>query len=240
MTQVLLKKKAAVFFNSKSKYSNSLRKQLKFYLEEFEGEVFSSKNNDFDVSKDSFTAQSSFNKAVKEGAEVLILAVDVGQIHKVERVVNINAGAKNGQLSILGGDDVYYYTILEVFGKEALNMVFAVPWHINTSENKEFRDNAEKLWKDDNKLWKRDVNWRTALSYDAAQAFIEVIRRKANPTDKEIQELLHQLEVKKGASGIVSFSDDGDRKEEKMELVKVQVDEDAPDQYEFIPVDVQR
>ena len=118
-------------------------------------------------------------------------------------------------------------------------MVFAVPWHIDKSENTEFVENAEKLWKGDNKLWKRDVNWRTALSYDAAQAFIEVIKAQPNPTDKEIQELLHKLSFK-GATGTVSFSDYGDRKEKKMELIKVQVDEDASEQYKFAPVDVQR
>ncbi len=89
---------------------------------------------------------------------MLMLAVNTGTLDKALQVVQVN----RQRLSLLGGDDVYTPKTLEVVGELAENMVLAIPWHILSDPDAEFVQVARKLWGG-------EVNWRTAMAYDATR-----------------------------------------------------------------------
>jgi branched-chain amino acid transport system substrate-binding protein len=68
-------------------------------------------------------------------------------------------------------------------------------------------------------LWGSEVNWRTALAYDAAQALIAAIRQDASRTGIQ-QALATPSFAAQGATGSINFSPVGDR-EEIVQLVTI-------------------
>ena len=84
-------------------------------------------------------------------------------------------------------------------------------------------------------LWGGDVNWRTAMAYDAAQALIAAIESSRNPTRISIQKNLSDAEFATlGATDKVKFLPSGDRFS-KIQLVKMQPS-DNNFGYEFVPI----
>ncbi|NEP15173.1 MAG: hypothetical protein F6K14_34395, partial [Symploca sp. SIO2C1] len=155
----------------------------------------------------SFNALNCVSEAENQGAEVLLLAPGTKDtLDKTLPVVNSN----NRKLRLLGGDAMYNPRTLQGFGREAAEekMVIAVPWHVKINQNSDFVQGAEELWK------LKDVTWRTAMAYDATQAFIEGLRSLGgNPSrDRLRQELSRKNFSAKGAAGKVEFEPSGDRK----------------------------
>ncbi|MFM6006623.1 MAG: ABC transporter substrate-binding protein, partial [Sphaerospermopsis kisseleviana] len=72
MVKNLQKKKAAVFFNSQSDYSQSLKSEFVSSILLEGGEV----SQEFDLSKADFSAASSVKQATEQGAQVLMLAAN--------------------------------------------------------------------------------------------------------------------------------------------------------------------
>lgn len=83
------------------------------------------------------------------------------------------------------------------------------------------------------KLWGGEVNWRTAMAYDATQALIAAIAR--HPTRIGIQKALGDPNfATSGAGGQVRFAPSGDRLN-SIELVEIQASE-SDFNYEFSPI----
>jgi branched-chain amino acid transport system substrate-binding protein len=122
MLTKLQKKKAAVFFNSASNYSKSLKSEFTTALYGDGGQVVS----EFDFAKGNFNAAESFKSAIAQGAEVIVLAANTATLDQALQVVQVNAK----RLPLLAGDDVYTAKILQIGGAGATDMVLAVPWHI--------------------------------------------------------------------------------------------------------------
>jgi branched-chain amino acid transport system substrate-binding protein len=130
-------------------------------------------------------------------------------------------------LQLLAGDDAYTPKTLQIGGSSAVDMVLAVPWHILAEPQAEFPKAA-------NQLWGREVNWRTALAYDAAKALIAGIER--NPTRTAVQQALSSSDFSAtGSSGEIKFLPSGDRNR-AVQLVKVQPGIRTPWGFEFVPV----
>jgi branched-chain amino acid transport system substrate-binding protein len=127
----------------------------------------------------------------------------------------------------LGADDVYTPKTLQLGGLAAENMVLAIPWHILGNPQAEFPQVA-------NQLWGGEVNWRTAMAYDAAKALIAAIER--NPTRSGVQQALLASDFSaEGAAGSIRFLPSGDRNQ-AMQLVTIQPGNRTSFGYEFIPV----
>ncbi len=210
MRSQLNKKKAAVFYNSQSGYSESLKLEfVKFLRNEEGGEV--SSDLIFDLSDPDFNGDQSVEQSIENGAEVLVLLPNTGELHDTLQVIKAN----KQRLPLLGGDDVYTPKTLEIGAEDANGMIVAIPWHISASQT-DFRDTSQTLWK-------ADVNWRTAMSYDATMALIEGL--KNNPTRKGLaQTLRSQNFMAEGATGMVMFNQSGDRmgdRNRRIQLVKI-------------------
>ena len=219
MFYTLKHQNVAVFYNSQSNSSQSLKSEFITAISLGGGRVV----NTFDLSYANFSAADSWKKAIKEGAEVLILVANNATLDKALQVILVN----RQRLSLLGGDEIYTPKTLQVAGELGEGMVLAIPWHINSRSEDEFAKVAKKLWG-------AKVNWRTAMAYDAARALIAAL--KSNPTRPGVQKALADPHFSVlGACNQVRFLPSGDRLK-PMELVKIQPSDRHSFSYEFTPL----
>ena len=219
MVKNLQKKKAAVFFNSQSGYSQSLKSEFVSSILLEGGEI----SKEFDLSKADFSAASSLKQATEQGAQVLMLAANTGILDKALQVVQVN----QKRLTLLGGDDVYTLKTLEIGREQAVGMVLAVPWHIQGNPKSEFPKTSRKLWG-------ADVSWRTALAYDATKALIAALGK--DPTRSGIQKTLVSPGFSAtGAGGEIRFLPSGDRNT-SVQLVKIVPGSRSRAGYDFEPI----
>ncbi|MEH2328569.1 ABC transporter substrate-binding protein [Nostoc sp.] len=219
MVRTLQKKNAVVFFNSQSNYSQSLKSEFVSSVSLEGGQVAS----EFDLSRADFSAAKSIEQATKQGAEVLMLAANTETLDKALQVIQIN----QKRLTLLGGDDVYTAKTLEIGREQAVGMVLAVPWHIDSDPKSDFPQKSRQLWS-------ADVSWRSALSYDATVALISALER--NPTRPGVQQALLSSDFSAtGASGTIRFLASGDRNA-PVQLVKIVPGSRSRTGYDFEPV----
>lgn len=219
MLNSLKSQNAAVFFNSQSSYSQSLKNEFVTAVSLGGGQV----SNEYDLSAPDFRAAKSVDDAIKQGARVIMLAANTGTLDRAMQVVQLN----RKRLALLGGDDLYAPKTLELSGDLGTNMVVAVAWDIDTQPNSNFVLTSKQLWKG-------EVNWRTATSYDATQALIGAIAK--NPTRTGVQQALSAPDFSiPGASAPVRFLKSGDRNA-KVELVKVVANPKAESGFDFVPI----
>lgn len=210
---------AVVFFNSQSAYSQSLKAEFASVLSLGGGQVLA----EVDLSDPSFSAAKSVEQALQQKAQVLMLAADTSTLDKALQVVQVN----RKRLNLLAGDDVYALKTLEVGADAAEGMVLAVPWHIQGDPQSPFPQQARQ-W------WGGDVNWRTALAYDATQALVAAL--KQNPTRMGVQQTLATPGfTASGASGTVRFLPSGDRSA-PAQLVQVLPGQRSGTGYDFAAV----
>lgn len=218
----LEKKNAAVFYNSQSGYSESLKSEFIKFLRKEGGQV--SKKLIFDLSDPNFKADESVEQSIESGAEVLVLLPNTGELDHTLQVLKAN----NKRLPLLGGDDVYTPKVLKEGAEDSVGMVVAIPWHISASQTN-FPNTSRQLWR-------ADVNWRTAMSYDATIALIEGL--KNNPSREGLAQTLHlqDFTAKSAATGGVKFKS-GDRDRE-IQLVEIQANPQSRSKtgYDFEPV----
>lgn len=219
MLQKLKQEKVIVFFNSQSGYSQSLKSEFVTAVSLGGGQVI----NEVDLSDPNFNAAQSIEQAIQGGAQALMLAVNTGTLDKAMLVVQVNGK----RLKLLAGDDVYTPKTLQLGGLAAENMVLAIPWHIGAKPQAEFPKAATQLWGG-------EVNWRTAMAYDAAKALIAGIER--NPTRTGVQQaLLAPNFSAQGAAGNIKFLPSGDRNQ-TVQLVTIKAGSGTPWGYKFVPL----
>ncbi|MEB3218995.1 MAG: bifunctional serine/threonine-protein kinase/ABC transporter substrate-binding protein [Nostocales cyanobacterium 94392] len=180
---------------------------------------------------------SDFIKTEEDNkTDVILLALDF-ETSKIAAGDFVNS-LKSSKMKFLGSDGVYNLALINALKKTKINlrkeqMIIAVPWHRSKeSENRsEFETKAEELWKS-------QINWRTAMAYDATQVITNVLEnlRKNNDSDvtsKKLAKSLREGYLTTGAAGTsIRFCSNGDRKLETGigVLVEVVQEFDAPRQ----------
>lgn len=232
MTRTLAQEKAAIFYNSESKYSEGLRELFKKELDFESGEVVA----EFDLFKGDFNsdnpdavaaaADAAVTEAIENGAETIALFHNSGVLDTALAVIEAN----QNQLTILSGDSGYKPEMTEISDYTADTLVVTVPWNLlGGNENSLFSNAARQLWGG-------DVSWRTAMSYDAVQALIEAIRQSDSRSGVQ-DALLDPGFTADGAEEIIKFqSTTGDR-DGSPKLVTVGLNPQAPDEYRFILIE---
>jgi branched-chain amino acid transport system substrate-binding protein len=211
--------KAAIFYVSTSNYSNSLRNVVTTSLYNGGGEVVV----ESDLTLTDFNPSDAIKQAQDRGAEVLIFVSNSASLDKAIQVIQVN----EQRLKMLAGDSLYNPRTLELGRKDAVGMVLAIPWHIYSNRDSKFAQNATQLWKG-------DVNWRTAMSYDAAEVLIAGI--KINPTRTGLQQALANPSfVIPGAGKDIRFLPSGDRNQ-AVQLVTIESAPDLDFHYRFMPL----
>jgi branched-chain amino acid transport system substrate-binding protein len=215
----LQRRNAALFFDSSSQYSLSLKEEFTTAVANDGGQVVA----DFDLKNPGFSASGAIQQATQQGAEVLVLLPSSGVLNLALQVVTVN----QQKLPLLAGDDVYDPKTLEVGGAAAEGMVVAVPWILLSNPNSAFAQASRQFWGG-------DVNWRSAMAYDAAQVLIAGL--KQNPTRQGVQQTLTAPNFSlSGATGTVRFLSSGDRSQ-PMQLVTVEPGRRSGYGFDFVPV----
>ncbi|AFZ34245.1 amino acid/amide ABC transporter substrate-binding protein, HAAT family [Stanieria cyanosphaera PCC 7437] len=219
LLQQLKLQQAAVFYNSASSYSNSLKNIFTTDIFAQGGDIV----GEFDLGSNSFNAADAVRQAQQQKAQALVLLANSATLDPALLVIQVN----NRQLPLLGGDSLYKPQTLQIAGSNAVDLILAVPWHILADPNSSFPQTATRLWGG-------EVNWRTALAYDATQALIAGLER--NPTRQGLQQALSAKDfVANGASGKIRFLPSGDRNQ-AVQLVKVVKGNRSGFGYDFVPL----
>jgi branched-chain amino acid transport system substrate-binding protein len=220
--ETLKARKAAIVYSSQSSYSKSLQNIFKTEILSGGGEIVT----EFDFAQPNFNVADLVQKAQQEGAEALILLPGSAYLDTVNdslAIIQLN----NGKLPILAGDALYRPETLKITETSGVNMVLAVPWHLLNHSESAFPQNATRLWGG-------DVNWRSALAYDATQVLAEAI--ELNPTRQGIQQALTSDNFSiTGASGTVKFLPSGDR-DKAVELVQIKPGDRSGYGVDFVPI----
>jgi ABC-type branched-subunit amino acid transport system substrate-binding protein/tRNA A-37 threonylcarbamoyl transferase component Bud32/DNA-binding winged helix-turn-helix (wHTH) protein len=219
----LKKNTAAVFYNSKSSYSKSLQTAFSTTLVLEGGQVV----KEIDLSQPNATAQLA-----GVAADVLVLLPDSDTVNSALELAKLN----QNRLPIIGGDALYNTDLLKQDGASLNGMIISVPWHFADSKNQNFAVSARNLWG-------IDVNWRSAMSYDAVQVLrmgrsIGKIAPNSGQAGRVmLAKTLANSDFKvNGATGEVRFLPSGDRNS-KVILLQVVPDPKSGTGYDFMPVD---
>jgi len=218
---------AAVYYDSKSIFSKSLRDQFVISFPTMGGKII----KEFDLYDVFFNPTTSINQAQKQGGTALVIFPDANinphTFDNALKLIKIN----HGRYWMMGGDILYSTRTLEFAGQEAVNrLVVVVPWHHLSSPSREFSLSAEKLWGG-------EVSYRTALAYDAGMVLIAALRKNSQPNRLNVRQVLANPSFKAiGATGVVSFEPNGNRKEPVFQLVKVVPSKCSPYGYIFVPI----
>jgi branched-chain amino acid transport system substrate-binding protein len=176
---------------------------------------------DCELSSATFNAETAIAEAVSKGAEGVML---IPHIDRLERVISL-AHANRGKLALYGSSTMYTIQTLENGQNDLNGLVLPAPWHPQAYPDNSFSEKARQLWGG-------RVNWRTANSYDAAQAIMAGLHQ--NPTREGLPQTLRNPGFMAPGSGEkVRFLPTGDRDGTPI-LVRVQVK--GTGDYAFVPI----
>ncbi|MDR9405409.1 MAG: ABC transporter substrate-binding protein [Halothece sp. Uz-M2-17] len=211
----------AIFYDSRSSYSLSLRQEVKTSLATRGGRTVA----EFDLSQGGILVGEQLKAAQNQGAEAIIL-IPSPNIDRALQVINVN----NRNLPLIGDiGNLYGIKTLQVGGEDAVGMALPIPWHIQQPGSQEFVQTSRQLWGG-------DVNWATVMAYEAMSAIAQALEQ--NPTREGVQNALSSNGF--SAEGVlqpIKFLPSGDR---DGRLIMVEVQPANPSRsgtgYDFVPV----
>jgi ABC-type branched-subunit amino acid transport system substrate-binding protein len=205
--------KVVIFFDAQSIYSISLQQAFARQLEQLGGRVV----RRVDMANPSLNPNFEVNSSVEQNqVQAAVLLPSLGTTSVAISIARANADLpQNKRLRLLGGEALYLPETLIQGGSAVDGLVLAVPGFDQTSL---YTTAAEKRWKG-------RISWRTAASYDAAQALINGLSNKA--TRKTVLENLRSLNLScnETSGEKLRFWATGDPDRESR---LVQVDKNAP------------
>ncbi len=206
--------RVAVFYNSGNSYSQSLKNAF-----------VSTVNLEGGVVVDEIDWASGDGLAALQAtqAEVIALFPNAGVFDQAIAIANTNAG----NLPVIGGDAMYRIETLQRAGTALENATIPVAWHPLRSPSPDFPGNAEQLWGG-------TVNWRTALSFDAAQVLTSAFEAGAIDRVAVSNQMRQGISLPNGATGEIRFLPSGDRSG-GVTLVTVQPGSLSGTGFDFVP-----
>ncbi|MBD2108853.1 ABC transporter substrate-binding protein [Nodosilinea sp. FACHB-13] len=215
------KSKPIVYYNSQSSYSKSLQDAFSTTLGLEGGQVVKL----VDLSQGNPTTELQGS-----GADAVVLLPDSATFDAAIAVAQLN----NGQLPVLAGDAFYRIDALEKGGASLTGTVVTVPWHPLKS--------APPFAQTASGLWGGDVNWRTALSYDAFQVLSSArtvgnVAPDSGTSGRAAlgQALATQGFSANGSTGTINFLPSGDRNTTVL-LVEVKPGTRSGTGFDFVPL----
>jgi ABC-type branched-subunit amino acid transport system substrate-binding protein len=164
--------KVVIFYNPKSKYSNSLNKEFQINFKG-KGEIF----RQIDLTDPKLNIEKELKDSASQRVQAVMLFPDVEHTATAIDIAKVNTNNRL-RLKLLGGSTLYTQKILQNGGNDIKGLVITVPWFYQLPQAKNFSQTA-------NELWRGVVSWRTATSYDATQAFLEAIKESFPNVSRE-------------------------------------------------------
>ncbi len=197
--------KVMIVYNSDNSYSNTLMGEFRI---NFKGQIISL----IDLNNETLNIEQELKDSASKQVQGIVLFPSVQYIATTLDIAKANADNKLG-LKLLGGDTLYNQKTLQDGGNAVEGLVVAVPWFREAPQARDFSQTAKRLWGG-------DISWRTATSYDAAQAFINSL--SPQPSRETILQKLPQTNLSaKLTSGNELKFQKGERQSEAV-LVKIE------------------
>ncbi|QLE54449.1 ABC transporter substrate-binding protein [Nostoc sp. TCL26-01] len=211
-------KKVVIYYNEDA-YSRDIKKNFKASFEKQGGKV---QLPIIDLEDSQHNAALEFYRSlVNENTPDAVvffpmtnLVSTVIDIVSEKRKVNLKFKSKLN-LKLLGGGTLYTSDTLKQAKEGVEGLILTVPWFPEEKNSKKFAEQACKRWED-------KIDWGTASSYDATQAFIAAISQSQNLSRKDVIEKLESIKLpaEKTSGEPLQFSN-GERKDAKPVLVQV-------------------
>lgn len=199
-------KRVVIFNNPQDPYSSSLTQGFQRIFTSNSGEV---------VKTVTINLTAPVMKITPEEIQQLNAVVLFPNSQNIEIASALNIeriGIKN--LPLLGADALYDKNILNA-GNTVEGLVLAGPWFRDEPNSKTFAETAKDIWRG-------EISWRTATSYDATQAFIKALPLDEKPTRQTVLENLKSIniEANETSGNSLRFSQ-GERQGQEPVLVRV-------------------
>jgi ABC-type branched-subunit amino acid transport system substrate-binding protein len=173
-------KKAVIFGNPNSTYSNNIREIFTNQFEKLGGEVV--RKPLIDLTASTFNAEKEVANSVSTyKAEAALLFPDTQStdiaLYTAKEITKINKTLKTQnppkpELKMLAGASLYKGDTLNNGRKNAEGLIIIAPWFRETLQTQPFaKKSAQK--------WGGGISWRTATSFDATQALIKTLSNNA-------------------------------------------------------------
>jgi ABC-type branched-subunit amino acid transport system substrate-binding protein len=194
------KQKVAIFYAPNISYTDEFKTQFFNKLVARGGEVvgtfpFSTLALSTASPPTTFNADEFLAKVNKMGVEAVLL-LPVGSSNRdALKILKLRA-SKYPKLSILSDTALYNLNTLKA-GRETEGLVLSVPWQESES-TPQFSTGASQLWK-------TQVNWATATSYNAVKALGTAIKVQEPPTRAGVMKILAESDFM-GAAGRFQFT----------------------------------
>ncbi|NEO55055.1 MAG: ABC transporter substrate-binding protein [Okeania sp. SIO3B5] len=219
----LLIDNAVIFYNPKSSYSSSLKEAFEKNFDSLGGQVIRS----VDLSDPEFDAKIDITRiALKKEAQAALLFPNTQFTSVALEITKANSQLETEErLKLLGGDALYSPTTLKA-GASVEDLILAVPWFAKSPLSQDFSKMAEKQWGG-------LVNWRTAMSFDATQAFINAF--SSNISRSEVLQQLQGINLSsdKTSGSPLEFTSEGERRSEPILVKATQGGSVAPNNSKF-------
>ncbi len=214
------KTKVGICFDSQAQYSVAFKEDFTTAIFTDGGQII---EVNCDLSSPNFNALNIINQAKKEGADSLLLIPSVDRLSVATRVAQGN----QQELFLLGSSALYTIETLQQGKQFVEGMVIPVAWYPTAFTESSFSQDAIKLWGG-------NVNWRSALAYDAAQTLMTALPK--NPTRQGIQKTLSNPDFRtEGATGTIRFLPSGDRNSKPLFVtIKAQAQSTSNTGFDFV------
>lgn len=182
-----------------------------------------------DFADPSFNPSLIVSNAIADGVDGILLAPSVNLIDKALDI----AEANQKRIALFSSSTMNTIKTLQVGQADVNGLVLAVIWHPDATPNSPFLQQSFALWRG-------EVNWRTALSYDAVKVIAAGLRE--NPTRQGLQQTLSNPNFAiPGAVGDIQFLMTGERERTKglsiLLRVEPQINSPTGIAYNFVPIE---
>lgn len=190
-----------IFYNPKSSFSSSLQSAFEEKFKELGGSS---------VSKDMTDPQLNAGievstAALEDQAEAILLFPNTDYTSVAIELAKANSKlSQSRRMQLLGGDSLYSRDTLIAGGESTEGLIIPVAWFSGAEQFKDFSQASEQQWGG-------PVSWRTAMSFDATQAFIQALSE--NMTRVKVLENLKQTDISAGETSgqSLQFTLEGER-----------------------------
>lgn len=184
--------KIAICYDSQAPDNVSFRDEFTIELSRLGGQIAPTV---CDFATPTFNPQSAIADIRSAQAQGILLAPHVDRINRATALVQNN----QSQLPLFGSPTLYTMQTLQDGKRNVSGLTLSIPWFP-----------VEPFASQARQRWGGTVNWRTANSYDAAQAIIAGLQKSA--TRNGLQKALRTPSfAAPGAGGLIQFLPSGDR-----------------------------
>lgn len=203
----------AIFYNPNSSYSTSLFRAFEISFRRSGGNVIGAP----DLSKPDLNPKAEI-ESLRGQVKAIALFPNTATSSVAVSLIIENSNVPGEKFQLLGGDSLFSSDTLISSQGSLEGLVLAIPWF---SSNQSYAQEAARRWQG-------TVNWRTASSFDATQAFVNVLSRNNEANRSSVLENLPfiNLESSETSEQPLKFTTNGNRESDPI-LVEVSKDTTA-------------